>query len=862
MKRLDRFILKSFIGPFVAILLVVMFILVMQFLWVYIDELVGKGLSFSVILEFLMWGGCTILPLAMPLATLLASMWTIGQMSENNELIAVKSAGVSLVRIMAPLFISSAIISVLAFYSANDLVPVAYDKIYTLRDDINKTKDEIKIPAGIFYDGIDGYVLRIQDRNDASGMMYGVMVYDHTGNKGNTSVTLADSALMKMSSNKDYLSFSLYNGTTYNETNTRQYRDTILELQKLFFRSQDLIIPLENYSFEKSDSTRFSDQIKSMNLEDLTNYQDTLHKKYDTAYDLQKKTFNSIIGFEKRTQLDTSMRRKNMPNFEDENFMKWDTPESKANAYAMAAEKAKSAENELRNMNRDVYEYQFYIRRADLEVLRRFVQALACLILFFIGAPLGSFVRKGGLGAAAIISVLFFVLYWVVDLTGSKLAKDGAISPTSGAFIPLYVLVPIGVFLVWKATQDSSFNTDQFKASWRKLKTRVIGMFKKTRIVYMGTPEFAVAPLKALIDKGYEIAGVVTVADKPSGRGLKVNESAVKKFAVERGIPVLHPVKLKDPEFLEALRAWKADIFVVVAFRMLPEEVWTMPKLGTFNLHAALLPQYRGAAPINWAVINGEKVTGVTTFMIDHDIDTGGIILREECRIKDTDTAGDVHDRLMEMGAGLVEETVEAIIQGNAELRVQRSFIQGAEVLKPAPKLTRELCHIDWNDTTEHIYNLIRGLSPYPTAFTELVPASRQMPASPSEVQSESTSADYAAKPVQMKIFAAERMTTADLADFRTGSASSVGFIAADGLDASASALSAVGSVPAPGTVISDGKSLLAVATADGAIRIRELQLAGKKRMDVESFLLGFRNPQSYTCTPGTSKAILDSVRS
>ena len=824
MKRLDRFILKSFIGPFVAILLVVMFILVMQFLWVYIDELVGKGLSFSVILEFLMWGGCTILPLAMPLATLLASMWTIGQMSENNELIAVKSAGVSLVRIMAPLFISSAIISVLAFYSANDLVPVAYDKIYTLRDDINKTKDEIKIPAGIFYDGIEGYVLRIEDRNDASGMMYGVMVYDHTGNKGNTSVTLADSAMMKMSSNKDYLSFSMYNGTTYQETNTRQYRDTILELQKLFFRSQDLIIPLENYSFEKSDSTRFSDQIKSMNFEDLTNYQDTLHKKYDTAYDLQKKTFNSIIGFEKRTQLDTSVRRKNLPNFEDESFMKWDSPESKANAYAMAAEKAKSAENELRNMNRDVYEYQFYIRRADLEVLRRFVQALACLILFFIGAPLGSFVRKGGLGAAAIISVLFFVLYWVVDLTGSKLAKDGAISPVSGAFIPLYVLVPIGAFLVWKATQDSSFNTDQFKASWRKLKTRIVGMFKKTRIVYMGTPEFAVAPLKALIDKGYEIAGVVTVADKPSGRGLKVNESAVKKFAVEQGIPVLQPVKLKDPEFLEALRAWKADIFVVVAFRMLPEEVWTMPKLGTFNLHAALLPQYRGAAPINWAVINGEKVTGVTTFMIDHDIDTGGIILREECRIKDTDTAGDVHDRLMEMGASLVEETVEAIIQGSAELRVQRSFIQGAEVLKPAPKLTKELCHIDWNDTTEHIYNLIRGLSPYPTAFTEVVPVSP----------------DPESKPVQLKIYKAERMTLADLASVMSGP---------------------VG-LPAPGTILSDGKSLLAVATADGAIRICELQLAGKKRMDVTSFLLGFRTPQAYACTPGTSKAVLNATRS
>ena len=823
MKRLDRFILKSFIGPFVAILLVVMFILVMQFLWVYIDELVNKGLSFSVILEFLMWGGCTILPLAMPLATLLASMWTIGQMSENNELIAVKSAGVSLVRIMAPLFISSALISILAFYSANNLVPTAYDKIYTLRDDINKTKNEIKIPSGIFYDGIDGYVLRIHDRDDATGMMYGVMVYDHTGNKGNTSITIADSALMKMSSSKDYLSFTLFNGTNYQETNTRQYRDTTLELQKLFFKKQDLIIPLENYSFEKSDSTRFSDQIKSMNLEDLENFQDTLHMKFDKAYDRQKKVFNSVTGLEKSEQLDTSVLRKHLSSFQDEKFLEWESIVSKADAYLMARDRARSVENELQSMNRDVYEYQFYIRRADLEIARRFVQALACLILFFIGAPLGSFVRKGGLGTAAIISVLFFVLYWVVDLTGSKLAKDGAISPTSGALIPLYVLIPIGAFLVWKAAHDTSFNTDQFKNAWVKAKTRFIGLFKKTRIVYMGTPEFAVAPLEALIAKGYEIAGVVTVADKPSGRGLKVNESAVKKYAVEHGIPVLQPVKLKDPEFLEALRAWKADIFVVVAFRMLPEEVWTMPKLGTFNLHAALLPQYRGAAPINWAVINGERVTGVTTFLIDHDIDTGGIILREEYRIKDTDTAGDVHDHLMAIGSELVVETVEGLIQGNAEIRVQKSFIQGTEVLKPAPKLTKELCHIDWNDSTNDIYNLIRGLSPYPTAYTELVPVSP----------------DTGSKPVQLKIFSAERMTPAEFAAVTAGP---------------------VG-LPAPGTVISDGKSLLAVATADGAIRIKELQLAGKKRMDVTSFLLGFREPQSYACTPGTSKSVLDSVR-
>ena len=817
MRRLDRFILKSFIGPFVAILLVVMFILVMQFLWVYIDELVNKGLSFSVILEFLMWGGCTILPLAMPLATLLASMWTIGQMSENNELIAVKSAGISLVRIMSPLFAASAIISVLAFYAANDLVPVAYDKIYTLRDDINKTKDEIKIPSGIFYDGIEGYVLRVEERDDDTGMMYGVMVYDHTGNKGNTSVTLADSALMKMSSSKEYLTFVLYNGTNYQETNTRQYRDTTLELQKVFFARQELLIPLENYSFEKSDSTRFSDQIKSMDLEDLESFRDSMHRKFDRAYDVQMKMFNSTISMQKQEQLDTSFRRKDLPNYEDENYLKWDDINAKIAAYSLAAEKANMVENEMKSMNRDVYEYQFYIRRADLEILRRFVQAIACLILFFFGAPLGSFVRKGGLGTAAIISVLFFVLYWVVDLTGQKLAKDGAVSPANGAFIPLYVLLPIAVLLVWKAAHDSSFSTDQIKTAWRTLKSRVAGFFRKTRIVYMGTPEFAVAPLEALIAKGYKVVGVVTVADKPSGRGLKVNESAVKKYACEHGIPVLQPVKLKDPEFLDALRAWKADLFVVVAFRMLPEEVWAMPKLGTFNLHAALLPQYRGAAPINWAVINGERVTGVTTFMIDHDIDTGGIILREECRINDTDTAGDIHDKLMAIGARLVTETVESLIEGNAELRVQRSFIQGSEVLKPAPKLTKELCHIDWNDNTDSIYNLVRGLSPYPAAFTEIVPAGE------------------AGKPVQMKVYKAERMSAEEVA--------------------------AIGGPAAPGTVLSDGKALLAVATADGALRIRELQLAGKKRMDVEAFLLGFRNPQSYVCTPGTSRAVLASVR-
>lgn len=813
MKRLDKFILKAFIGPFVAILLVVVFILMMQFLWLYIDELVGKGLSLRIIGEFLMWGICTILPLALPLSTLLASMMVIGQMAENNELLAIRAAGVSFGRVMIPLTIASFVISIGAFFAGNDLVPKAYNEIYTLRDDIGRTKDEIKIPSGIFYDGIDNYILRVNDQDKKTGMLRGVMVYDHTGNSGNTSLTIADSAMMRMSVSKDYLTFTLYHGSNYKEDNQRSYKDTTLQLQRIDFERQELIIPLANYTFEKSDSNRFGDQSKSMNLEQLIHEHDSLKTALDEYNVKHYNQMKMITVFDYRIQLDTS--RKEMLEQREALILPSPLPyeriSDKIEAYTDASGKAERLKSEAALYQQDCYEALFWIRRVDIDLLKKFAQALACFILFFIGAPLGALIKKGGLGVSAIVSVLFFVLYWVIDISGNKLARDGAISAASGVFISAYILAPIGMFLTWKAINDAELfgNADSIKAWWRKIKSQVGRFFHPTRIVYMGTPEFAVAPLDNLIKHKYNIVGVVTVADKPSGRGLQVNESAVKKYAVEHGIPVLQPLKLKDPEFLAALRAWKADMFVVVAFRMLPEEVWTMPKLGTFNLHAALLPQYRGAAPINWAVINGEKMTGVTTFMIDKDIDTGGIILRQECRISPTDNVGDIHDRLMEIGSDLVVATVEGLIQHNVETRVQRSFIQGSEVLKAAPKLSRELCHIDWNDTTDNIYNLVRGLSPYPAAFTELL--------APAE----------GSKPVQLKVFETEKT---DLKG-------------------------------RPGEILSDGKTYLAIATADGALSIKDLQLSGKKRMDVKTFLLGFREPQSYTTTGGTSKAEMEKAR-
>ncbi len=794
MKKLDRLILKSFIGPFVAILFVVLFVLVMQFLWVYIDELVGKGLSMKVIAEFLLWGSCTILPLALPLATLLAAMMTMGQMAENSELIAAKAAGISITRIMSPLIVVSAIISIGAFFSSNNLVPYAYNRIYTLRDDIGRTKEEIKIPAGTFYDGIDNYVLRVNS-NDENGMMHGVIVYDHSANKGNTSVNLADSAVLRMSKSKDYLTFIMYSGANYVETNNIGYRDTTRSLERITFDKQELVIPLTNYAFERSEENKYGDQVMSMDLAQLRADRDTMQAKFDSVHARQVDML-LIANYFNKNQLDTAFyRQEELSEFQNENFLKWESTNLEADAMGKAALRAFEMSSELNNSNRELYEYTFELRRAGLEILRKYSKAIACLLLFFIGAPLGALIRKGGLGTPAIISALFFVLYYIVDLIGAKMAKNGVLDSFNGAFLPAYVLIPLGVLLTSKAIHDSSFlNMDSIKTRWNSIKGFIGGLFRKTRIVFMGTPEFAVASLDALVKNSkaqhYKVVGVVTVADKQSGRGLQVNQSAVKKYAVENGLPVLQPEKLKDPEFLEQLAALKGDLFVVVAFRMLPEEVWAMPKLGTFNLHAALLPQYRGAAPINWAVINGEKLTGVTTFMLDKDIDTGKIIFREEHKIGPADTAGDVHDALMEKGATLVLQTVRTLIDHNAELRVQKSFIQGSEELKPAPKIHRETCLIDWNRSTESIYNLIRGLSPYPAAFTSIKRPDDE-------------------KALQLKIFFGEKMP---------------------------------GATHAPGQIGSDGKTYMAIGTADGAISVTDLQIAGKKRMDVHEFLLGYRD--------------------
>ncbi len=303
------------------------------------------------------------------------------------------------------------------------------------------------------------------------------------------------------------------------------------------------------------------------------------------------------------------------------------------------------------------------------------------------------------------------------------------------------------------------------------------------RIVFMGTPQFAVVSLDELVTAGCNIVAVVTAPDKPAGRGQQLNQSAVKQYAVANGIPVLQPVKLKDPAFLEELKSYNADLQVVVAFRMLPEAVWNMPPKGTINLHASLLPQYRGAAPINWVLINGEKESGVTTFFLRHEIDTGNILFTEKVTLTGRETAGELHDRLMYKGAGLLVKTVKGVESGRYNEHPQSQLAEGVE-LRHAPKIFKEDCLIDWNQPAESIYNKIRGLSPIPTAYTTL-------------------------NGKVLKIYqSAFEHTQPDIP---------------------------------PGNFITDGKTYLKFATPDGLVSLSEVQLEGKKQMGIEDFLRGIR---------------------
>ena len=469
MKKLDSFILKSFLGPFIMTFLIVIFVLMLQFLWLYIDELVGKGLGFGVILEFLGWGSATLIPMALPLASLLASIMTMGNMGENNELLAMKAAGISLQRIITPLIYVSVLISIGAFFASNDLIPVAYNKIYTLRDDISKTKEEIKIPTGIFYDGVDGYNIRVESR-DENNIMHNVMVYNHSAKKGNVSLTVADSGHVALSPDKTSLVFTLYSGVNYEEDNTKKYKDTTLSLQKVEFSRQDVIIPLQNYAFKKSSDARYGNEVMAKGLSQLKKDRDSLSAVYEETLQVQtsKAINNNTLAF--IHQLDTSRAEFYKGAFCPDSLFIWENLNEEIEAYTNAATSINNQISSLEFFERELFQSAYPLRRSIIESYRKFTLSFACLVFFFIGAPLGAIIRKGGLGTPVIVSMFFFVIYWVVDISGKKLANDGAISPFLGTFISTFVLIPMGVFLTVKSTRDSAlFNADSYKIFIKKM---------------------------------------------------------------------------------------------------------------------------------------------------------------------------------------------------------------------------------------------------------------------------------------------------------------------------------------------------------------------------------------------------------
>jgi lipopolysaccharide export system permease protein len=442
--------------------LIVTFVLIMQFLWLYIDELIGKGLSFAIIMEFLMWGTATLFPLVLPLATLLASIMTLGNFGENSELLAMKAAGISLQRILTPLFIVAIFITMAAFFASNNLIPLAYNKIYTLRSDILRTREEIKLPTGIFYSGIDNYSIKISEKNPKSGMLYGIIMYDHSELRGNVNVTLADSGSIKLTTDKRNLIFRLYSGFRYQEEQRSGHSDTSFVMQTIGFEEQQAIISLKDYGFKRSDDDEFGDQIMAQNLAGLGHLRDSLGIVLTSSR--FHFTLQFLSSFQYYQQLDTTFNKHLHTLFPlDSLYTRNSTKQQDIYTLTYTIEKM---DNQIFRLENYCYEHNNSaapLRKTSIEWFRKFTLPFACLIFFFIGAPLGAIIRKGGLGMPVIISVFFFVIYWVIDISGKKLANDGVIGPALGAIVSTMVLLPTGVFLTRKAATDSSlFNADAY----------------------------------------------------------------------------------------------------------------------------------------------------------------------------------------------------------------------------------------------------------------------------------------------------------------------------------------------------------------------------------------------------------------
>lgn len=462
MKKLHVFVLKSYIGPFILTFFIAQFLLLMQFLWKYIDDLVGKGLEYSVIIELLIYASASLVPLALPLAILLSSLMTFGNLAEHYELMAIKASGINLFRIMLPLIIFVSFISIGAFFFSNNVMPFTNLKMGSLLYDVRKHKPEISIKEGVFNDLLEGYVIKVGSKSKTSSMMYDIMIYDHSEKEGNRKVTISDSATMEITTDNRYTILNMYSGYSYDEIkeknkrrNERKYPHQITS-----FDRQRILIDMSGLDFERSDENLFKNHVQMLNIDQLQFAVDSLSAKYEvreTSYlnNLKKNNYFKRLNqnaadsnwFETDTMAIESLNMDSL--FNSLTSAKQRTVFEHAKNYIRTAQSLiSSSANELEGKKR-------WIKRHDIEWHRKFVLSFSCLLLFFIGAPLGAIIRKGGLGMPVVVSVLFFVLYYVISMSGEKSAKIGEWSPWLGMWISAIVLFPLGIFLTYKAATDS-----------------------------------------------------------------------------------------------------------------------------------------------------------------------------------------------------------------------------------------------------------------------------------------------------------------------------------------------------------------------------------------------------------------------
>ncbi|HZK96105.1 MAG TPA: LptF/LptG family permease [Prolixibacteraceae bacterium] len=476
MKRLHLYIIKSFIGPFFVTLLISLFVLLMQFLWVYLDELVGKGLDFGVILEFILYTMAMLMTNAWPLAMLLASIMTFGDLGENNELLAMKAAGISLYRIMRPVIILSILMTIGSFYFYNNVIPVSYKKLIALMSSIRQLRPEIIVKEGIFSNDIDNYSIKVGKKSANGDMLYDIMIYDHTDDKGNTNVTVADSGTMKITKDKKYMILNLYSGETYAEMQPRDRQKLTFPSRTDKFEKQSIFTVLKGMELERKDESVFRNQNRALNNSQIVYFVDSLGKALDKQRTENALTITylsplstSLFKLARKDTFPTAALKLVRYSDVDSIMNKLSVPE-RSNIINGALNSARNNARAIQQSDEMITTSVRVLNRFGIEWHKKYTFAIACLIFVLIGAPLGAIIRKGGLGTPLVISVVLFIFYWIISTTGEKTSRESVSSVWQGVWFSTFIFLPMGILLTYKAANDSVFfNVNTYKEFFKKI---------------------------------------------------------------------------------------------------------------------------------------------------------------------------------------------------------------------------------------------------------------------------------------------------------------------------------------------------------------------------------------------------------